>query len=95
MGTSWDIADLLGYSDKKPASNEPTQLPRRINIPLLPAVGAEFFHNLVKDNKEKYRYAMENERISGGSVIEIGTLSAEDARALITGISLNDPGDES
>jgi len=87
MGTSWDIEDLVGMMQegkKDPnAKPEPIEIPRRIRIPLLLGAAPDFFSVLMKQYKDKYRQLVEAMQNSGGGpVVELGTLTPEQARDL-------------
>lgn len=85
LGLTWDIATLAGAAEKpKPnAKPEPLQLSRKIRIPMLMAMAPEFFKHLSEDYREKFQTMQEAQRLSGSpSVVEIGTLSTEQAIAL-------------
>ena len=85
LGTSWDIIDMMQALEKVPDGTigEPVQLKRRGRVPLLVATAPEFFARITEDYKKKYRATMETMRKSGGQpVVEIGTLKADDARAI-------------
>ena len=88
MGIGWDIEELIGFSDTNDGSKGGSeQLPRNVRIPLAISVAPQFFKSIIDEYKNKYSSMMQTKLNSGGKkVTEIGNLSSEDARALLTRI---------
>lgn len=85
LGITWSLADLVGTTEKKPKkrgkNDPPEKLPSLIRVPMLLALAPEFFEAVGKDYRRKWRAMTEAQRISGGGpVVDLGTLSPEQAR---------------
>lgn len=86
LGTSWDVRQLAGALLDKPASDKPRAMPNKIRIPLLLAAAPDFFKAMTDEYKKKYQTMLNNMQEAGSTVIEIGTLSPEEARELYKSI---------
>jgi len=89
MGTSWDIYDLIGVIEREEKKKDPDakpapiEIPRRVRIPLLLGAAPDFFKHLMDGYKDKYKAMMEAMGNSGGGqLVELGTLSPDQARDL-------------
>lgn len=83
MGTTWDIKALAGLvGDENEGSKGPVQIPSKVRIPLLLAAAPEFFKAMTEEYKQKYQRMLSVMAEAGGPVVEIGTLSSEQARQI-------------
>lgn len=93
LGVLWDIEDLVGDLDseeekkKKAAAKkkEPEKLSRKVRIPALAALAPEMIKALGDEYRRKVVAAMKVAANvpKGHKLVEVGTLSAEEAKALL------------
>lgn len=84
LGTRWSMSDLIETGG--PRSSE---VPDRINLPLLPFMAPELFQSVAKDYREKIAASR---RHSGNEpVTEVGTLSVAEARAFFKSVYSSAP----
>jgi len=85
LGTKWEMRSLIGMLDdqKEDENAEPKPMPTTINIPLLMAAAPEFLKSIIDEYKKKHSAMLSTMREAGGvPVVEIGSLTSEQARAL-------------
>ena len=84
MGIAWDVADVIAFSQK--GSGTPAEIPPVVRIPALLAMAPEFFKAISDDMRK--RWSAQNASVvsgdvaPGSKVVEVGSLSAKDAREL-------------
>ncbi len=97
LGVSWDLKSLLDLTDttaKDAKEDAPERLPNRVRIPLALALAPDLLKAMSDDYRRKWRQALMDKLDNvpkGNTVVNVGTLSAEDAKAFWAHINGTNP----